>query len=430
MGTADSGSTSDFRQFDPQSGYKTFTMPELPQVWFAALTALAWLTLVIVAGATRGRQFAGFAGIMLGIHGLVSVALWPHLRAWTGELASLATPALLWLQLATFVHFGSLLFPRMRGWAFRAFVSWAGLAWAAAMFLAMPWAVAAALGFTPWGLALPFALGLLGLVQSLRNGRGTTNLVLDGEVVEVLQRQPHGEARSARPLRVVQITDPHLGPFMSVARLRAVAERAVAADPDLVLLTGDYLTMESKGTPGCLAEALAPLKALEGRVYACRGNHDHEAPDMVARELAEAGVRLLIDEAVVVDTPAGPVQIVGMDFEWRDRSAHAQRIAERWPRVPGAQRIVLLHDPGAFKHLVDGDADLVLSGHTHGGQVGLVSLGLPWTAVSLLSKVPDHGFWAKGRNRLYVSRATGHYGFPLRIGVPGEEGVLQVHTAT
>jgi predicted MPP superfamily phosphohydrolase len=70
---------------------------------------------------------------------------------------------------------------------------------------------------------------------------------------------------------------------------------------------------------------------------------------------------------------------------------------------------------------------LVLSGHTHGGQLGLVSLGAKWTAVSLLSKVPDHGFWARGRNRLYVHRASGHYGFPLRVGVPGEEGVLHVH---
>ena len=52
------------------------------------------------------------------------------------------------------------------------------------------------------------------------------------------------------------------------------------------------------------------------------------------------------------------------------------------------------------------------------------------SAVSLLSKIPDHGFWALGRNRLYVHRASGHYGFPLRVGVPNEEGVLQIHRAT
>ena len=70
----------------------------------------------------------------------------------------------------------------------------------------------------------------------------------------------------------------------------------------------------------------------------------------------------------------------------------------------------------------------MLSGHTHGGQVGLVSLGLSWTMISaLFAGVPDHGFWARGHERLYVHRATGHYGFPIRLGVPAEEGVIRVH---
>jgi predicted MPP superfamily phosphohydrolase len=93
-------------------------------------------------------------------------------------------------------------------------------------------------------------------------------------------------------------------------------------------------------------------------------------------------------------------------------------------------RIILLHDPGAFRHLPEGEGDLVLSGHTHGGQVGLVSLGLSWTFLRLFGlKLPDHGFWARGRDRLYVHRGTGHYGFPLRLGVPSEESVVRVHRA-
>ena len=400
-----------------------------PFAWFVVATVVAWLAVVGLAAARRGKMFAIFAGVMLGVHGLLSVALWPSFEALG------LGPLVIGLQLATFVHFGALTFPRLRRWGWRALVSWPGQWWAGATFLALPWAIVAALGLPPWGWWLPFAVGLIGLVQSLRNHHRTIDLVLDGSPVTELVRHPIGragfaegrdEGRAERPLRIVQITDPHLGPFMSVARLRGVAERAVAADPDLILLTGDYLTMESQGTPSCLAEALAPLRALEGRVFACMGNHDHEAPAMVARELAEAGVRLLVDEATVVATPAGRVQIVGMDFVWRDRAAHAERIAAEHPRVPGTLRVVLLHDPGAFRHLPDGSADLVLSGHTHGGQVGLVSFGLPWTAVSVLSKVPDHGFWALGRNRLYVHRATGHYGFPLRVGVPGEEGVMQI----
>ncbi len=87
---------------------------------------------------------------------------------------------------------------------------------------------------------------------------------------------------------------------------------------------------------------------------------------------------------------------------------------------------MLLHDPGAFKHLPEGEGDIVFSGHTHGGQVGLLSLGLPWTFVSGVTSMPDHGLWSRGRDRLYVHRGTGHYGFPLRLGVPAEESLIRL----
>ena len=142
-------------------------------------------------------------------------------------------------------------------------------------------------------------------------------------------------------------------------------------------------------------------------------------------QLEEAMKRIL-----VVETGAGRVHVVGMDFSWRDRAENMKRVCDSHPRLPGTTRIVMLHDPGAFKHLPDGEADLVLSGHTHGGQIGLVSLGFSWTVLRLFGiTLPDHGFWARGRDRMYVHRGTGHYGFPLRIGVPSEESVLSVHRA-
>ena len=70
--------------------------------------------------------------------------------------------------------------------------------------------------------------------------------------------------------------------------------------------------------------------------------------------------------------------------------------------------------------------DLVFSGHTHGGQVGLVSLGFNWTVLSR-SRWPDHGLFGRGRSRLYVHRGTGFYGFPLRLGVPGEASVMEIN---
>jgi uncharacterized protein len=75
-----------------------------------------------------------------------------------------------------------------------------------------------------------------------------------------------------------------------------------------------------------------------------------------------------------------------------------------------------------------GDVDLTLSGHTHGGQLGLVSFGLDWTVLKR-SRWPDHGLFGHGANRLYVHRGTGFYGFPLRIGVPGETSVLELMLA-
>jgi predicted MPP superfamily phosphohydrolase len=215
---------------------------------------------------------------------------------------------------------------------------------------------------------------------------------------------------------------------MSVRRLRRIAERAVRERPDLVFLTGDFLTMESQSDPELLRAALEPFRAMPGRVFACHGNHDHEAPEVVARALARNGITLLVDEARELETEAGRVQIVGMDFVWGDRQQHLERVCAAHPRTPGATRIVLLHDPGAFRHLPPGEADLVLSGHTHGGQVGLLSLGLPWTFLRLFGdKIPDHGFWARGTDRMYIHRGTGHYGFPLRLGVPAEESVLRLH---
>jgi predicted MPP superfamily phosphohydrolase len=289
--------------------------------------------------------------------------------------------------------------------------------------------LAHALGFQLPGVFLPYAAAGIGVLQSLWAREETRDIVVaDSHAVPTLARHKPSDARVGRPLRLVQITDPHLGPFMSVERLAGICQRAVEKSPDLVLLTGDFLTMESQADPRLLERALEPLQQLKGRVFACLGNHDHEAPLVVRRALANNGITLLVDEATSIETAAGRVQLVGMDFVWRERKEHLAGVCRAHPREPGALRIVLLHDPGAFVHLPEGEADLALSGHTHGGQVGLVSLGLPYTMMRAFVRMPDHGLWARGTDRLYVHRGTGHYGFPLRLGVPSEESLLTVHS--
>ena len=392
--------------------------------WFPWLSAVAALAVVILAAWLRGRLYAMFTIVLLTIHTLVSSALAPSF--------AVVLPLYAYLQFTVYVQFASLTRPSMRPVWYRALVSLPAYFFTAGTLLALPWAILAAFGVTPYGFFIPYAVAGIGLVQSLAHRFEEVDVALDGASAPALARWSLGAARphqgTSRPLRIVQITDPHLGPFMSEARLRDIATRAVAAHPDLVLLTGDFLTMESHEARGALTRALEPLTALPpGSVFACRGNHDLEAPDTVEGALQDIGARLLIDESAVVDTPAGPVQIVGIDFHFRDRAARTRAACENHPRIPGHLRLVLLHDPGAFKHLPDGEADLVLSGHTHGGQLGLLTLGLPHTFVSAFTDIPDHGLWALGRNRLYVHRGTGHYGFPLRVGVPGEESLLRIH---
>lgn len=386
--------------------------------------ASVWITygVIVLGAARRSRLFGVFAAVILLFPAGVGLALRDHL----GWLA----PAVPFFQLAAAAQIAALLWrPRMKPWPVRLLVHWPASWFLAATFLAFPWGIAAAFGLTPHGAWIPFALSVPGLLQSLWTREETVDLDLRthrdlGPLARdfAAKRSP---SSTERPLSIVQVSDPHLGPFMSVARLRRICQRAVERKPDLILITGDLMTMESHDVD-VVTRALEPLRAYPGRVFACHGNHDHEAREVVRIAYERLGIRLLVDEAEVVTTPSGPVQIVGLDFAWRDRATRMQRVLDRHPRPADAQRIVLLHDPGAFAHLPPSDGALVLSGHTHGGQVGLVSLGLPTTAVSLMSKIPDHGPWARGHDRLYVHRAQGHYGFPIRLGVPGEQSLLRV----
>ncbi len=388
---------------------------------FSIASVAAWILVVLVAWRVRGRPYVVFVAVLLGVYTLVATSLASH----TGFVF----PLYAYLHATVYANFVFLARPRMRPLAFRVLVSWPASWFLGSTLLAFPWAIVAAFGLRPLGFFVPYLVALLGFADTFLPRRETVAIVVGEPGQAELSRAPASRGRDPRPLRIVQITDPHLGPFMSVGRLRRICERAVAARPDLVLLTGDFLTMESQADRTLLVRALAPLKQLEGRAFACLGNHDLEAPDHVREGLASAGVALLVDRMSRVETPAGAVEILGFDFRFRDREAHLVEVSARHPRESGVLRIGLLHDPGAFRHLPEGTADLVLSGHTHGGQLGLLWMGLPHTFVSAFTRIPDHGLWGRGKDRLYVHRGTGHYGFPLRLGVPPEESLLELHRA-
>lgn len=235
-------------------------------------------------------------------------------------------------------------------------------------------------------------------------------------------------------LRVVQITDPHLGPFMSVARLRQICAETIILQPDLVLLTGDFHTPESDHmAQRVLAEGLAPLQALPGRCFACLGNHDIERDDVlegVKADLEATGVQLLVDETVQVPTAHGPVQVVGLD--WAGHGVSEGGLAQLSTLQAEIPALVMLHNPEALDQcdaVASHAGILAFCGHTHGGLLGLLSLGASATLLSLAGLM-DHGMWGLHASRAYVHRAQGFRALSCnwvpRLGVPAEYSVLHI----
>lgn len=424
-------------------------MNELLRFAFPVFAGLTFALVPLYAWTRRGRVFALFSVVVMGLSLAGALAVHARLDLWLqGGWLRFAQAVMAYGMFAAAWHYAHLVRARMRGPVFRWAISVPGQTFIASSFLATFWMLLLLVVRLPLSLLeartllsvltpldfLPYLIGVIAAFVSARPAAEIVQVELATEGPTEMTRVPYRRRRgrpvpklnqSDRPLRIVQITDPHLGPWQPVERLRGLIERLVAHDPDLVLLTGDFLTMESNETPGALAAALEPLAQLPGRCYAIFGNHDHEAPDEVRHGLRANGIRLLIDEGCLHQSPMGPIQILGADYTRHERADRLAELLDGFPAQPGQLRFLMLHDPSAFHDLPEDSVDLVFSGHTHGGQVGLVSLGLNWTVLSR-SRWPDHGLFARGRNRLYVHRGTGFYGFPLRLGVPGEASVMEV----
>ncbi|MGE4095846.1 MAG: metallophosphoesterase [Candidatus Binatia bacterium] len=228
-------------------------------------------------------------------------------------------------------------------------------------------------------------------------------------------------------LRIAHLSDIHVGGAMNRQRLLYMAALTNNAQPDLVVHTGDFLTHRTGNFDAPLYEALARIRAPYGQ-WACLGNHDFDAPERFVRRLRQAGVATLRDTVVTVSVEGQPLEIAGLDYVFgqREWTARYGQIIRSWPLRTSVPRILLNHDPRAFIALPSGCADLVLSGHTHGGHVG-VQLGrdVALTVIGLLG-IPDQGMYQRPDMLLYVTRCVGFYGYPMRLGIPPEIALLTI----
>lgn len=231
--------------------------------------------------------------------------------------------------------------------------------------------------------------------------------------------------RALDGLRIVHLSDIHVGGAMNRERLLQVAALTNECMPDLVLHTGDFLTHRSGDFDAPLYEALQGIRTKHGQ-WACLGNHDFEDVPRLERRLRDSGVTLLRNRLAQLMIGQSPLEIGGIDYQFERREwrrTYAQ-IIEAWPSRGTVPRLILNHDPIAFDALPEDCADLVLSGHTHGGHVG-VQLS-PSSAITVvgLAGYPDQGLFKRDTMRLFVTRCVGFYGYPMRIGIPPEIALL------
>jgi uncharacterized protein len=230
-----------------------------------------------------------------------------------------------------------------------------------------------------------------------------------------------------RPLRIAVLTDLHVGsPFNGVDKLRAAVARTNAARPDVVCILGDLVIQGVVGgrfvPPEAIALELARLRAPAGAL-AVLGNHDAWLDhDRVERALEHAGIRVVEDTAVRVDTPAGPVWVAGVSDLWT--GPHDIDAALASVRADGTPVLLLTHNPDIFPD-IPGRVTLTLAGHTHGGQVRFPLLGAPIVPSRFRQRFAA-GHVVEGGRHLFVATGIGTSIFPVRFGVPPTVTVLTV----
>jgi predicted MPP superfamily phosphohydrolase len=299
-----------------------------------------------------------------------------------------------------------------------------------------------------WG-ALALAAGLLGAFGAspdaaklgFRAGSvvfvgGTMLLVLTGltvgqarvERTHLRPRLP-GLAPELEGLRVVQVSDLHIGNRLDGPSLTRMVARINATEPDVLVLTGDLFDHDPEPVEDG-ARRLADLRARHG-VYAVLGNHDHyvgtgHVLEAMARHAPH--IRVLRDEIVRLPLPA-PLYLAGADDPGADWSAPRPHLpgldALAGARPQDGPVILLVHRPQAFPQAASLGFPLVLAGHTHGGQLAVPGFARRYNLASVVTRY-TRGLYRINGSTLYVNRGLGVGGPRLRIQCPREIATLEL----
>lgn len=261
--------------------------------------------------------------------------------------------------------------------------------------------------------------------------------------VELVERDVklRGLPKSFDGLKVALLSDTHSSMIVTKKLLRESTLAVMSKKPDLILLGGDYVTGATKFLSTSvgefnkkyldkLTEAFSVLKAPMG-IYAVLGNHDMWDGEAVARIIVgefkkKLGAIFLRNESVELKKGSNKVTLLGIDDYWSNGSI--MNLTKKTDK--GSVRILLSHNPDINEEieLLNERIDLVLSGHTHGGQVNMPLLGAPYLPSKYGQKYKA-GLVRDGLRQTYITRGIGTLMLPVRFGAPPEATVLTLRKA-
>jgi len=231
-----------------------------------------------------------------------------------------------------------------------------------------------------------------------------------------------GLDKDLQGLRILQLSDIHMSPFLTEADLARVIDMANETKPHLAVLTGDLITGPHDPLEACIAQ-LARLRADHG-VVGCHGNHEIFAKvEDKAQALAQRrGIRILRQEATPLRFGNAKMNVVGVDYQ-NFRNPYLpgmERLVE-----PGVMNVLLSHNPDVFPVAAAQGYDLTLAGHTHGGQVTFEILH-QYANIARIFTPYVYGEYRKENRAIYVTRGIGTVGIPARVGAPPEITLIRL----
>ncbi|HEX8472645.1 MAG TPA: metallophosphoesterase [Pyrinomonadaceae bacterium] len=223
-------------------------------------------------------------------------------------------------------------------------------------------------------------------------------------------------------LRIVQLSDIHHSPFTGREQIERAIETANSLQPDIIALTGDYISHEREYAQPC-AELMGRLRARYG-VFAVLGNHDHWVDAALVTDLFRAeGIRVLVNEGMRFEYNGASFWLAGVDDTMVGQEDLPLALAGS---RADEMKLLLAHNPVILRRAARAGVDLVLSGHTHGGQVTLRS---ERSASGKVRRRILRGLGRHGETQIYVTRGLGTVVLPVRYGCLPEVTHLQLRCA-